>query len=99
TRAAAPQGFEPRSFDLVIAANVLHATPDVDQAVARLKTLLAPGGALLLLEITRHPHWLDIVFGLMDGWWALVDRERRPLHPLMPGAKWAALMNERGFDD
>ena len=99
TRPAELQRFEPRSFDLVIAANVLHATPDLDASVARLKTLLAPGGTLLLLEITRHPQWLDIVFGLMDGWWALADRQRRPLHPLMPGIKWAALLKERGFDD
>ena len=99
TRPAELQRFEPRSFDLVIAANVLHATPDLDASVARLKTLLAPGGTLLLLEITRHPQWLDIVFGLMDGWWALADRQRRPLHPLMPGTKWAALLKERGFDN
>ncbi|MEP7118016.1 MAG: SDR family NAD(P)-dependent oxidoreductase, partial [Acidobacteriota bacterium] len=98
TRPAELQGFEPHSFDLVIAANVLHATPDVDASVALLTPLLAPGGALLLLEITRHPHWLDIVFGLTDGWWALVDRQRRPVHPLMPGANWAALLTERGFD-
>ena len=91
------QGLQPGSFDLVIAANVLHATPDVAAAAARLRTLLAPGGAVLLLEITRHPHWLDIVFGLMDGWWALEDRTRRPSHPLMRGHEWRALLDETGF--
>ena len=93
----AGQGLEPGAFDLVIAANVLHATPDVAAAVQRLRTLLAPGGVLLLLEITRHPHWLDIVFGLMDGWWALADRRRRPTHPLMRGSEWRALLDECGF--
>ena len=93
----AGQGLEPGAFDLVIAANVLHATPDVAAAAQRLRTLLAPGGVLLLLEITRHPHWLDIVFGLMDGWWALEDRRRRPTHPLMRGSEWRALLDECGF--
>ena len=93
----AGQGLEPGAFDLVIAANVLHATPDVAAAVQRLRTLLAPGGVLLLLEITRHPHWLDIVFGLMDGWWALEDRGLRPTHPLMRGHQWRTLLEACGF--
>ncbi len=98
TRPTAAQGLEPRSFDLVIGANVLHATPDVEAAVQRLRELVAPGGAMLLLEITRHPHWLDTVFGLMDGWWALTDRQRRPAHPLMPGRAWQRLLEECGLE-
>src|SRR4029077_12971911 len=46
----AAQGFEPASFDLIVAANVLHATPRLDRTVRHLVDLLAPGGALLLVE-------------------------------------------------
>ena len=98
-RDAAPQGFDDGSFDLILAANVLHATSDVAPSVDRLRRLLAPGGALVLLEITGHPWWADIVFGLMDGWWKFEDRARRPDHPLMSAEKWRSLLVERGLED
>ncbi len=99
TRDIAGQGIEPGSYDLILAANVLHATPDVKPCVERLRELLAPNGALLLLEITCHPRWLDIIFGLMDGWWKFEDRRLRPHHPLMPGQKWKGILEECGFDN
>lgn len=98
TKDPAGQGFEPASFDLIIAANVLHATPDVAASVTRLHGLLAPGGALLLLEITSHPYWLDIAFGLTGGWWKFEDRQRRPNHPLMRGGQWRRLLEECGME-
>ena len=98
TRDAAAQGFDNASFDIVLAANAVHAVPDVESAMRRLVDLLAPGGALILLEITRHPAWLDIAFGLMDDWWTRTDRQRRPAHPLMPGGVWRQLMQECGLE-
>ena len=38
------QGLEARSFDVVIAANVVHATRDVRRTLAHCLRLLAPGG-------------------------------------------------------
>ena len=92
------QGFDNGSFDIVFAANALHAVPDVEHAMRRLTDLVAPGGALILLEITRHPAWLDIAFGLMNDWWTLRDRHRRPSHPLMSGEAWRRLMGECGLE-
>ncbi|MGA8220651.1 MAG: SDR family NAD(P)-dependent oxidoreductase [Candidatus Acidiferrales bacterium] len=92
------QGFEPRSFDLIVASNVLHATPKLDPVVRGLKELLAPGGMLLLLELSRRPYWLDVVFGLMDGWWKFEDRALRPEHPLMLSGQWKALLDGCGFE-
>ncbi|MEW1912979.1 class I SAM-dependent methyltransferase [Kitasatospora sp. NPDC085895] len=48
-------GFRPRSFDVVIGAEVLAASADPDAAARRLVGLLAPGGWLLLDEPT-HEH-------------------------------------------
>jgi 1-acyl-sn-glycerol-3-phosphate acyltransferase len=98
TKDLALSGLKPGFFDLILAANVLHATPQVEPCTARLRELLAPGGALMLLEITRHPLWLDIVFGQIDGWWKFEDRDRRPHHPLMTGDKWCDLLAECGFE-
>jgi NADPH:quinone reductase-like Zn-dependent oxidoreductase/1-acyl-sn-glycerol-3-phosphate acyltransferase/SAM-dependent methyltransferase/acyl carrier protein len=93
------QGISPGSFDIIVGSNVLHATPDLASSVRRLQELLAPGGVLLLLEITRHPYWLDIVFGLMDGWWKFEDRKIRPSHPLMPGGRWQSLLEGSGLTE
>src|SRR5580704_5784922 len=94
----AEQGLQPNSFDLIIAANVLHATPRVDVTTRHLRQLLAPGGVLLLLEITRPPFWLEIIFGLTEVWWKFEDLDRRPHHPLMSGAAWQTLLADCGME-
>lgn len=62
------QGFEEQSIDVVIGANVLHATTDLVRSLQHIRTLLAPGGLLLLREFLR-PSWLgDLVLGFAEGW-------------------------------
>ena len=43
-RDPAEQGFELGGYDIVIAANVLHATADMHQTMTHVGRLLAPGG-------------------------------------------------------
>ncbi|MFZ1427298.1 MAG: class I SAM-dependent methyltransferase, partial [Geminicoccaceae bacterium] len=92
-----PQGFAPESLDLVVAANVLHATSDVRQSLAHIRGLLAPGGVLVLVETTEARRWVDIVFGLTEGWWRFADRDLRPDHPLLSRARWLEVLAEAGF--
>ena len=93
------QGFEEGSFDVVLAANVVHATTDLAATLERVKTLLAPGGLLVLLEITRHPRWLDLVFGLTEGWWKFSDAALRATSPLLKAPAWQKLLDEIGFEE
>ena len=58
------QGFEAGSFDLVVAANVLHATPRLHDTLEHVQQLLKPGGWLMLLEAANPPFWGDMVFTL-----------------------------------
>src|SRR5258707_258125 len=48
------QGFLPQSFDLIVAANVMHNAADPAAALARLRPLLAGGGRLVPIEATRQ---------------------------------------------
>ena len=96
-RSAQEQGLVA-GFDLVVAANVLHATADLAATIAGIRPLLSPGGALVLLEGTHRQGWLDVVFGLTDGWWAFRDHELRPDHPLVPAATWVKLLGGAGFE-
>jgi acyl transferase domain-containing protein/SAM-dependent methyltransferase len=93
------QGYEPASFDLVVAANVLHATKDLEQTLRNVEALLAPRGLLVVLEGTRPQRWLDLVFGLTDGWWEFADFTRRPRYPLLDPAAWDRILRDVGFDE
>jgi acyl transferase domain-containing protein len=93
----AAQGFAPHQFDLVIAANVLHATRNVRESLAHVRELLVDGGGLVLLEGTRPQRWLDLIFGLTDGWWRFEDRDLRPAHPLISADQWRRSLMECGF--
>ena len=57
-----PQGFAEGHFDIILASNVLHATGDLRQTLERVRRLLAPGGLLILLEVTRPERWIDLTF-------------------------------------
>ncbi|HXV37367.1 MAG TPA: polyketide synthase dehydratase domain-containing protein, partial [Myxococcota bacterium] len=77
----AEQGFEPHSFDLIIASECLHATADLAGTLEHVRWLLASEGVLLLLEAVRPARWVDLVFGLTDGWWRFTDTNRRSDSP------------------
>ncbi|MGE2817967.1 SDR family NAD(P)-dependent oxidoreductase [Mycobacterium heidelbergense] len=85
-------------FDLVVAADVVHATADVKRSLLRLHDVLAPGGALLLLEAAPDSPWLDLTFGLTAGWWAARDVRLRPDGPLLCAQAWQDLLYSVGFD-
>ena len=93
------QGFASHEFDVIIASNVLHATVELRQTLAHVRQLAAPGALLLLLEGTAPLRWVDLTFGLTDGWWRFTDHDLRPSHPLVSGAQWLELLRAAGFGD
>ena len=92
-----PQGFGLNEYDVVVAANVLHATCSLKQALKHLRQLLAPGGMLILLEGTGRCRWLDLIFGLTEGWWRFTDNQLRPSYPLLSPPEWQTLLEVAGF--
>ncbi|HEX4446240.1 MAG TPA: type I polyketide synthase [Polyangiaceae bacterium] len=91
------QGFEAGAYDVVIAANVLHATADLRRSVEYARDLLAPGGMLLLLEGVTRERWVDLTFGLTEGWWRFTDHALRPAYPLIERKAWLELLQGLGF--
>ncbi|MEP7243283.1 MAG: SDR family NAD(P)-dependent oxidoreductase [Gammaproteobacteria bacterium] len=92
------QGIEGE-FDIVIAANVLHATRDLDETFRHVRQLLAPGGLFVGLEVTRPQDWIDITFGLTDGWWRFIDADLRADYPLIDAPAWRRFLAAQGFDE
>ena len=92
-----PQGYEAGSYDIVIASNVLHATPSLQKTLANTRRLLKPGGYLLLLELTSAaPLRNSTIFGGLPGWWAGVDDGRR-LAPFVAPSAWHTALRRSGF--
>lgn len=94
---AAEQGFLPGSYDFIVGTNVLHAVADVRATLRALHELLVPGGTLMFMDVATPQLWTESVFGLTSGWWHLTDRDLRPDQPLLPRAKWEAVLREAGF--
>uniref|UniRef100_UPI003F4931A4 SDR family NAD(P)-dependent oxidoreductase n=1 Tax=Nonomuraea bangladeshensis TaxID=404385 RepID=UPI003F4931A4 len=97
-REPAEQGFGGEFYDVVVADGALHAAPDVRAAVRRARDLLVPGGRLLVVE-QHDSDRLVAVFGLLERWWSFTDVDLRAASPLLPAARWAAVLGECGFGD
>ena len=65
------QGFdENEGYDIIAAANILHATGNMKHTMTQVHKLLKPGGKLVLVEATTCSRIsLEFVFGLLPGWW------------------------------
>ena len=96
---AAPPGAAREGADILLAANVLHALPDISAALAGAKARLAPGGLLVALEAVSTQDLLTMTFGLTREWWAFDDSPRRLPGggPLLDPPRWRAALAEAGF--
>ena len=94
----AAQGFVVHGYDLVIAANVLHATCHLDETLDHCRILLAPSGLLVALENQRGRGWMDLIFGQLDGWWRFADRYRAN-HALAGPDVWRQALSDTGFTE
>ena len=97
-RDPAAQWFDLHSYDLVIAANVLHATRDLTETLSHCLDLLAPSGQLLALENLKGRGWQDMTFGQLDGWWRFSDGYR-PNHALASPEVWRQALADTGYVD
>ncbi len=92
------QGFEDGSYDIVVAANVLHATQNLLETLINCRKLLAPGGVLVALESLRGRAWQDLTFGFLDGWWRYNDPYRKD-HALASPDIWRKALSDAGYVD
>jgi NADPH:quinone reductase-like Zn-dependent oxidoreductase/SAM-dependent methyltransferase len=91
------QGFEPGSYDLVIAASVLHATPYLEATIRNVRKALKPSGRLILLEVINPDDIAtNFMAGLVPGWW-VAREEWRPHSAAIPEHLWDKCLKDNGF--
>ena len=64
------QCYELDSYDVIVAANIVHATSRIESTMERIRSLLKPGGTLILIEITVETIATTLTFGILPGWWS-----------------------------
>jgi NADPH:quinone reductase-like Zn-dependent oxidoreductase/SAM-dependent methyltransferase len=96
-RSVDSQGFEAGSYDMVIAASVLHATPYLEAAIRNVRTALKPGGRLVLVEVINPADVAtNFMAGLVPGWW-VAREEWRPHSAAVTEPMWDKLLRANGF--
>lgn len=92
----AAQGFTEGSFDIIIAANVLHATRKLSETIANVRSILRPGGYLILNEVTGDLLRMKLIMSGLPGWWAGGSDGRR-YTPTISMDRWDSILKEGGF--
>lgn len=96
-RPPAHQGYEAHAYDLIVASSVLHDVGDITRTLTNLRTLLVPGGLLLLLEETKFRPAFDLNMGLQQGFDVFTDEHLRQEQPLLSREQWWTAIEDAGF--
>ncbi|WP_342477091.1 beta-ketoacyl synthase N-terminal-like domain-containing protein [Paenibacillus sp. FSL H7-0350] len=91
------QGFEANHFDIVVAYNVVHATHRISESLDHLHRLLKLGGLLCVIERVHTRRFVDLIWGLADGWWHF-DESERELSPLISVVEWHRQFVQLGLE-
>ncbi|MCJ1473382.1 hypothetical protein MMC13_002033 [Lambiella insularis] len=79
---------------LVVASNAIHATHSLINSARNVKKALLPNGILMMLEMIEPLYWIDMIFGLFEGWWLFDDGRK---HALTPVSRWKRDLQAVGF--
>lgn len=90
------QGLSYASYDALVGFNILHATPNVAYTLREVGKLVKPDGMMLFVENVKQQPWIDMIYGLTDGWW-LFDDGIREISPLLTIPQWEAVLAQAGF--
>ncbi|ENH70099.1 Lovastatin nonaketide synthase [Fusarium oxysporum f. sp. cubense race 1] len=90
------QGIPEGSQDVVLAANVLHATRNLNETMTNVRKLLKPGGYLIMVEVTGYYLQMMFLMGGLPGWWLGVD-EGRARGPGIGLTEWDEILRDSGF--
>ena len=73
------------SQHIVLASNAVHATHSLTRSLENIRQTLRRDGFIMILEMTRTIYWVDMIFGLLEGWWLFDDGRR---HAIAHQSRW-----------
>ncbi|KAF2814498.1 polyketide synthase [Mytilinidion resinicola] len=91
------QLFEEGQYDLIIANNIVHHTPNLINSLQNVHKLLNPNGYLLLQELSPSAKWATAIFGILPEWSKDADI-RGSFEASVDSATWIQVLAATGFD-
>ncbi|KAI1746865.1 hypothetical protein F4782DRAFT_536004 [Xylaria castorea] len=85
-----------KSYDLIIASLVLHATTNLERTMRNVWKLLKSGGTLIMTEGTQDKLDSQLIFGTLPGWW-LSEEPEREMSPMVSLKTWNDILQNTGF--
>ncbi|KAG6354395.1 hypothetical protein INS49_004412 [Diaporthe citri] len=79
---------------IIILSNAIHATHNLQTSVGNIRKTPRPDGFPMMLEMTQPLYWVDMIFGLFEGWWLFDDGRR---HAIASQARWEAELQAVGY--
>ncbi|KAE8150730.1 hypothetical protein BDV25DRAFT_139560 [Aspergillus avenaceus] len=91
------QGFTAGYYDVVVATNSLHQMPELEETLRHVRSLIRPGGYLVLLEPTGSDS-LALALGgcLSPSWFAGIEASRKH-SPFASQKLWDTVLRDSGF--
>jgi len=90
------QGFEAGGYDLIVAANVLHATVSLLDTLTNVRKLLSPRGRVYLQELNPAVQLSNFIMGILPGWW-LGEQDGREIQPYITPQRWDVEFKKAGY--
>ncbi|KAL8907697.1 MAG: hypothetical protein Q9207_001266 [Kuettlingeria erythrocarpa] len=82
------------SQHIVLASNAVHATHSLTESTKNIHGFLRPDGFLMMLEMTETLYWVDMIFGVLEGWWLFNDGRT---HAIAPESLWEQELQGAGY--
>ena len=82
------------SQHIVIATNAVHATHSIKVSTENIHGFLRPDGFAMLLEMMGTLHWVDVVWGTLEGWWLFDDGRT---HAIVDETRWKRDLLTAGY--
>jgi acyl transferase domain-containing protein/thioester reductase-like protein/acyl carrier protein/SAM-dependent methyltransferase len=79
---------------IIIASNAIHATHSLSESAMNIRKALRPDGFLMMVEMTGTLYWVDIIFGLFEGWWYFDDGRT---HAVTHESRWERDLQAVGY--
>ncbi|KAI1393305.1 uncharacterized protein F4822DRAFT_423774 [Hypoxylon trugodes] len=79
---------------IIVASNAVHATHSLRTSGMNIRKALRPDGFLMLLEMTGTLYWVDMIFGLFEGWWFFDDGRT---HAVTHELRWEKELQAVGY--
>ncbi|KAJ5918177.1 Type I Polyketide synthases (Type I PKS) [Penicillium verhagenii] len=79
---------------IVIASNAVHATHSLCESARNIRKALRHDGFLMMVEMTGTLYWVDIIFGLFEGWWYFDDGRT---HAVTHESRWEKDLQAAGY--